>query len=336
MSSVPYRVAGLVYLFCAFIGAAAQQTSRPNVPDSPAPVPLEQVPRVPGLTSFWRGFNAGVTFSGVHDSSISWYTVATPAVSYSFSPHYSVDATATIYPSRLVPVESADRRSEHLEMDTGDVGDTAISLHAGFNPHGFHNVTTAAFTIPTGNKQEGLGAGEATYDFSNRFEGYHKQAGFLIDFGAGNSSGLFNRLLTNDYTSVGGLIHVQAGGSFWLFGSNSIQSVFYEQYPVGSQTVYAQPHMPGSGQGATYVLRGSEDNGVTTSIGIPLSDHLILSGYYSRSFQFDLDTVSVGMTYVLRSIHRTRHLSLVDRALREAESSVDDPAEQPSTTPRIF
>jgi hypothetical protein len=62
-----------------------------------------------------------------------------------------------------------------------------------------------------------------------------------------------------------------------------------------------------------------EDNGVTTALGIPLTPHIKLSAYYSRSFQQHLDTVSAGVTYVLRGTTVKRGLSMIDRALLEAE-----------------
>jgi hypothetical protein len=335
LSCVPQCVVGLSLVLFACLSASAQESNSGQAQKSPSTLQLQQMSRVPGFSTFWRGFNAGVTFSGVHDSSIGWYTVATPAISYAFSPHYSVDASATIYPSRLVPTLTSTRpRSEKLVMNVGKLGDTVVDLHAAFNPGLFRNVTTVSFTIPTGDSASGLGAGEATFDFSNHLERYHKQATFLIDFGAGNSSGLFNRLLTTDYTSVGGLVHVQAGGALWLLGSNYIQSVFYEQYPIGGQTIYAPSRYPG-GSGISYTVRGSEDNGVTTSVGIPLSDHFILSGYYSRSFQFNLDTVSTGMTYVLHGIPGFRkRLSMIDRALREAEAPVDNQQDELEMAPQ--
>jgi hypothetical protein len=63
-----------------------------------------------------------------------------------------------------------------------------------------------------------------------------------------------------------------------------------------------------------------EDNGFTTIVGVPLNDHLMLSGYYNRSLRQDLDTVSFGMTYVIRGRKR-RSLSMIDRAIREAEGA---------------
>jgi len=72
------------------------------------------------------------------------------------------------------------------------------------------------------------------------------------------------------------------------------------------------------------MVRGSklsEDNGITTSLSIPLNAHLTWSGYYNRSLRQHVDTVSTGFTYVLRGSPRNKRLSMIDRALREAEGA---------------
>ena len=64
---------------------------------------LEQVPRVPGMAAIFHGFDAGLSFTAVHDSSIGWYNLATPAISYTLSARFSADASVSIYPYRLAP-----------------------------------------------------------------------------------------------------------------------------------------------------------------------------------------------------------------------------------------
>ena len=282
---------------------------------------MEQVPRVPGVGAILRGFNAGIAFSGVHDSSVGWYTVATPAVSYTFSPHCSADASLSIYPYRLVENQNPlTAFSQRLTPALGDVSDTLVGLHATFNPRLLRNMTTASFTIPTGDRSDGLGTGKVTYDFADHLERYFKQAGFLLDLGAGDSSVLFNRLVTNNYTSLGPLAHFQAGVAVWLPGHSSIQSVAYEQLPTGNQKVYTVLGPPGfPALTVTSSSSASEDNGYTTSVGIPLAEHFTLSGYYNRSLRRRLDTVSIGVTFVLRGAPGAGRLSMIDRALREAE-----------------
>ncbi len=322
LSSVFQRLAWVLAALCACRGAEAQATEHPAAPGT---AQIAQVPRVPGVSTLLRGVNAGVTFSGVHDSSIGWYTVATPAVFCAFSSHYSADASFTLYPSRNVIrlVQSTTPGvppTEQLVLATGELSDTFIGLHGAFNLRRLRDTVTASFTLPTGNNNEGLGAGKVTYDFSDHLERSVRRASLLVDIGAGNSSGLFNRLVTNDYTSVGTLAHFQQGVVLWPFRLNSIQSVLYEQLPIGNQTIYASQGPPGSQGPAAVTGNGiGHDVGVTTSVGIPLTAHLTLSGYYNRSFEQNLDTVSMGVTYVLRGRANVKKLSMIDRALREAE-----------------
>lgn len=321
MSSALYRLAGLTLMLCAVLRAEAQQATKADSSPESSTTNLQHVPRVPGLNTLWRGLNAGVTLSGVHDSAIGWFTVATPAVSYTLTHHYSADASISIYPSRRVQnMDFETVLTDPLLLELGDLGDTFIGLHATFNPRFVRSTTTASFTAPSGDSSAGLGAGKFTYDFSEHMEHYYKRTGFLLDLGAGNSSGLFNSLVTNNYTTVGTLTHFQQGVVVWLRGHSYVQSVAYQQIPIGSQTLYINPGLPGI-PSSTVVFGSSvgRDFGVTTFVGIPLNSHTTLSSYYSRSFSQPLDTVSIGVTFVLRRSSRTGRLSMVDRALREAE-----------------
>jgi hypothetical protein len=313
-------LACLLLVFDACLCAQAQGTAQTSAAPQPEPTRLEQVPRVPGVSTLLRGFNAGVTLSGIHDSSIGWYNVATPAVSYTFSLHYSADASLSIYPYRLVQNRDPKASSgQELVPELGDAGDTFIGLHGSFNSRILSNTTTASFTIPTGDRAAGMGTGKVTFDFSDHLVRYFKQTGFMADIGAGDSSGLFNSMVTNNYTSLGPLAHLQQGIVVWLPGRNYIQSLAYEQLPFGKQTVYANPGPPNDpNHTAVSGINLGEDQGLTTSLGIPLTDHLTLSSYYSRSFSQHLDTVAVNITYVLRGVARKKKLSMIDRALREA------------------
>lgn len=322
MPSALYRLTCLFLVFSACLCAETQGTAQTGAPVLQEPARLEEVPRVPGVSTLLRGFNAGVTFSGVHDSSIGWYTVATPAISYTFSHHYSADASLLIYPYRLVWNQNPGApASQRLVTNLGDIGDTLIGLHASINTRNLWNTTTAYLTIPTGNSSNGLGAGKFTFDFSDHLERYVRKTGFLVDLGAGDSSGLFNNLVTRDYYSLGALTHYQAGIAVWLPGRNYIKSVAYEQLPIGHQTVYTTLGFPGAPSLPATSSRASEDNGITTSLGIPLTTHLMLSSYYNRSLRQHIDTVSIGVTCVLRSMPWRKRLSLIDRALREAEEA---------------
>jgi hypothetical protein len=105
------------------------------------------------VATLFRGFNAGVTFSVVHDSYLGWYDVATPAISYTFSPHYSADASVSIYPYRLAQNQrTVVPANERLIATHADAGDTLLGLHGYFSPHALQNTLTAALTLPSGNR----------------------------------------------------------------------------------------------------------------------------------------------------------------------------------------
>ncbi len=310
-------------LISAWTRAGAQDTTTQDDSSSSASAPVDVVPRVPGLERVLRGFNAGLTSSVVHDSSIGWYNIVTPAVSYTVSPHYSLDASLSIYPYRLAPNENpAATASQRLLRTYADLGDTLIGLHGYFNPHAFQHTVTASLTAPTGNREDGLGTGRVTFDVRDHIERYIHQTGFILDLGAGDSSGLFNRLVMDESSSLGPIAHFQTGVILWLPKGNYLQSVAYEQLPIGDQKIYGVVSAPGKPSQTVVTGRSvTEDNGFTTSLGIPLTSRVTLASYYNRSLRLHLDTVSVGLTYVLKGTPRRKSLSLIDRAIREAEGA---------------
>jgi len=332
-------------MICALLATAssssAQQTQAVATPSVAAtsqtepsvkPAELENVRRVPGVGSALRGFNGGVTYAGVHNSAIGWYEVLVPAVSYSFSEHYSVDASATVYLHRFVQNQSPTASSsERLVLDIGDSGDTLIGLHGVFRPHGLLDIATVSLTAPTGNRSNGLGTGRVTFDASNHLERFFGNKSLHLDLGMGDSSAVANSLLMRDYNTLGALAHFEAGASVWMRRYGFLQASAYEQLPMGSQKIYQLvPSWPGSSSSSqtTQVLISnglSEDNGLTASFGIPLNSHLLFNGYYNRSLRQSQDTVSLGMTYVIRQLPGRRRLSMIDRALREAAGLSPEP-----------
>lgn len=327
----PFSLIGVrgVLLLCVLAATAlhvlAQQSAQAAQSN---PSEMDNVPRVPGMSSLLRGINAGLTYTGVHNSAIGWYEVMVPAVSYSFSPHYSADASATIYLHRFVENQDpSTAQTERLVLDIGDSGDTLIGLHGTFHPKLFDDIATVTLTAPTGDRTNGLGTGRVTFDFSNHMAHYFGGKGLHLDLGVGDSSAVANSLLIRDYNTLGALAHVETGASFWFRRYGYVQTAAYEQLPIGSQKVYElEPTngnaAPGSGNQAAVTVTVSnglsEDNGITTSFGVPLASHLLFSGYYNRSLRQHQDTVALGITFVVRGMPGKKHLSMIDKALREA------------------
>ncbi len=279
------------------------------------------MPRVPGVATLFDGVNAGLSFSAVHNSSVGWYTVLTPAVSYTFSRHYSGDASASVYLHRMIENQDpATASAQPFVVDNASAGDTLFGFHATFLPESLLDTISAYVTAPTGDQSAGLGTGKVTFDFTNHVEHYQRQFGMLLDLGVGNSSNVFNNLVNRNYSSFGGLAEFQSGTILWLPRRTYFESVAYEQLPIGSQTVYSSVAPPGSSSPPSAAGTSfAEDNGFITYAGIPLADHFTLSGYYNRSLRRRSDTVSFSLTWVLRSSGDRKHLSMIDKAIREAE-----------------
>ncbi len=116
-------------LWCACLDA--QVTAAAGIAPARPPQNVTKVPRVPNVSLLFDGFNAGVTYSGVHDSASGWYTVASPAVSYTFSDRYSADASASMYFHRLVQnTDPATAATQPQVVEPVNAGDTLIGFHA--------------------------------------------------------------------------------------------------------------------------------------------------------------------------------------------------------------
>ena len=67
------------FLLASCVNAHAQVTAAAGIAPGRIPEKVQIVPRVPGLSTFLDGLNAGVTYSGIHSSSVGWYSATTPA-----------------------------------------------------------------------------------------------------------------------------------------------------------------------------------------------------------------------------------------------------------------
>ena len=287
--------------------AATQEQSAPVA--SPDATEQSEVPEVPGLSGLLRGFNAGVSFSGFHDSDTGWATVFQPAIGYSFSDIFAVDVTVPIYLYRLAETTATNPRPDaRLVPRRGDPGDVIFALHAQFLPPGFDFQATFSATAPTGDAVYGLSSGRPTFDLSNHLDHNFARLSPSVELGVGDSAELVNPLVTKNYTSLGPLAHFQAGVAVPLFWGLSFDASAYEQLPIGDQKIYSTVTRRGR---TTTVVTGrsvAEDNGFISALDIPIDDHTTVSGYYSHSLRLHDDIVSLGLTYVFRGNEKSDKL----------------------------
>ena len=290
-------------------GSPQPSTTQPLPPSLPGDA--QDVPEVPGLSATQRGWNAGATFSGVHDSNTGWATIFTPAIGYNFNDVFTIDATIPIYLYRLAESRSTHPRpTAQLVNQRGEPGDIVFGLHAQFIPRLFQYQLSGLVTAPTGDEAYGLTTGRVTFDISNHFERTYGRITPNLEIGAGDSTTLVNRILTKNYTSLGPLAHFQIGLGLELFRGISFETEAYEQLPSGDQKIYGP-----SRNGKATVVTGhnvTEDNGFINALDIPVNAHTTFSGYYSRSLRLRSDTTAIGITYVFRSAPVTEESSIDD------------------------
>jgi hypothetical protein len=247
-------------------------------------------------------WNAGLDVTSVHTSTTGWATLATPTVGYRFNDVFSVDAVMPIYFFRLAETQSAKPRPDAtLVIQRGEVGDVILSGHALFTPRLAQYQLTGAVAAPSGDEAYGLTSGRVTFDISNEFERTFGRFTPTLELGGGDSSTLVNRLVTKTYTSLGPLAHFQAGVATQVAPRISFEVDAYEQLPLGDQKIYTSKTRK---KVTTTVVTGhnvSEDNGFNAAFDATIDRHTVFSSYYSRSLRLHTDTVSVGITYYLRS-----------------------------------
>ena len=279
--------------------ANSASSSESSVSSSLSAAQTSAVPEVPGLSSSSSHWNAGITFSGYHESTTGWSTLAMPAVGYTINDIFSVDATIPIYLYRLAASRRLHPKPDAVLVNQrGELGDGIFALHAQFLPSAFYYQATGSFTVPTGDEVYGLTTGRVTFDVNNHFERSYRRFTPNLEIGAGDSTTLVNRDVNKTYTSLGPLAHFQTGLTVDLFRRASFEADAYEQLPIGDQKIYSAYR-----KGRPTVVTGynvTEDNGFTNALNIPIDGHTTLSGYYSRSLRRHVDTVGFGITYVLR------------------------------------
>jgi len=255
-----------------------------------------------GIIPATRGFNASLGTSSQHDSSNGWSSILTPNMAYRFNRYFSVDAGVPLYTYVNVysNVGTAAKPVDAYNTRSGAFGDLSLSFEGdtGFASIGYG--ATVALGLPSGNTNYGLGAGQVTYNINNHFD---KDIGRFtpdIEMGIGDTSALVEQRVLKSYVAVGPLAHFQAGTSIYLPWNCTFEADAYEELPLAKNLVYST-----TGKGKKKVTTSTnedpaEDNGFITSLDIPLSRHVTLSGFYNRSLRDHEDVAGFSFTFLLK------------------------------------
>jgi hypothetical protein len=255
-----------------------------------------------GIIPFAPGFNASLGTSSQYDSGGGWATILTPGIAFRFNGLLSLSASVPIYASINVEANTGTKAKPVYTSTTehGVPGDTSLAASLAAHPFLLDYNATFTLGLPSGNTAYGLGAGKPTYDLNNHFE--HSFGIFSpdIEFGAGTSSSLIRPRVRKTYTSVGALAHFQAGTSIDLPFNLSFEVDAYELLPLNSSTVYSGARS-GKKKATAASTDSAEDNGLTTSLDIPVSSRITLSSFFNRSIRNDDDVAGISFTFVLKA-----------------------------------
>jgi hypothetical protein len=265
-----------------------------------------------GIIPAVKGFNASIGTSSQHDSSSGWSSVLTPNIAYRLNKYFSADVEVPWYMYINIDANVGTKAKPVYAYSTKNsvFGDTDLSFHADAKAWKFDYNGTVSMGLPSGNTDYGLGAGQVTFNINNHFE---KRFGIFtpdIELGYGDTSSLVNQRILKSYVAVGPLAHFQAGTSIDLPRDISFEAEAYEELPLAKDLVYST-----TGKGKKKVTTSTnqdpaEDNGFITSLDIPLTRHVTLSGFYYRSLIDHDDVGGFSFTFLLKAPPREKDLLL--------------------------
>jgi hypothetical protein len=255
-----------------------------------------------GIIPAVRGFDASLTTSSQHDSSNGWSSVLEPNLAYRLNKYFSADVETPWYMYINIDANVGTKAKPVYAYSPKKsvFGDTALAAHFDATALTVDYNATVSMGLPSGKTAYGLGAGQVTYDINNHFE---KDWGLLtpnIEVGFGDSSALVDQRVLKSYVAVGPQAHFQAGVSVDLPRQISFEADAYEELPLAKDLVYST-----TGKGKKKVTTSTnegpaEDNGFTTTLDIPMTRHVTMSGFYNRSLIDHDDTAGFSFTFMLK------------------------------------
>ena len=282
-----------------------------------------------GIVPVRQGYNFSLVSSSEHDSGGGWSSILTPDLAFRFSRHLSVDFAAPTYAYFIASINTGTVAAPIYATEPRyfAMGDSTLAGHLNFGGDSLAYSFAGAIGMPTGNDTYGLTAGQVTYNLNNHFDTSFGILSPDVEIGLSDSSSLINQRLTRgrSFMTTGKLAHFQVGGSIDLPRHCSFEAEAYEELPLGSQQVFGSTkgrsgvigrgrgnqgnagrgqNGQGNSQASTTVSTSSglaEDNGLYTSLDIPLNPHLVASAVYGYSLRQQDSTAGFSFTYLLRA-----------------------------------
>jgi hypothetical protein len=269
----------------------------------------QSVPAAPSQGD--TGFTSYVEFDGTSNAEGQVYRLNS-SVGYSFTEHFGVDVGVPVYFLR----PSSSTTGTTSTTSSNGLGNPYLDLRLKFlNPTvNFGSVLTGY--VPAGDSKLGLSTGRATFDWTNHFDHSFNNLTPFLEAGLSNTVA-DTQLFLRPFTSLGMNSHFQGGASYQLGKSFNVGASGYDIQPFGQQTIFSKV-ANGQGAGSSHgkpfqnnqQVTGSSDlaydNGFSAWVGASPSPYLDLQLGYTRSIQYDLNSVSFGIgVNVGRLYHRS-------------------------------
>ncbi len=255
------------------------------------------------------GLTAYLQFGGTANSDGQVYAL-TPSVGYEFTNHFGLAAGAPVYFVRPSSSSSGSTSASGL-------GDPFLGLHLRYPNETLNFATFLTGTAPIGNSKEGLSTGRATIDWTSHIDHRIGRLTPFVEAGLANTtpdSSLFLR----PYTTLGFNTHFRGGASYAVWKFVSIGGSGYDILPSGQQTVFSRvtpvQGAGGSGQHGPPFLNTQQttgsasiahDDGFSTWIDAYPRRTVDLQLGFTRSFAYDLNSVSFNIGINLRQFYRS-------------------------------
>ncbi len=255
-----------------------------------------------GIIPALRGFNASLGTTSQHDSSSGWSSILNPNVAYRINRHFSADVGVPIYAyiSTYENVGTKARPVYAYAPEKAVLGDTFLAFHADAAPFNLDYEASASLGLPSGETSYGLGAGQVTFNLNNRIERSLSIFTPNIELGYGDTSTLVDQRIRKDYISVGPLAHFQAGTGVQLPRGLWFEADAYEELPLSQDLIYSTTTKGKKKVTTAKNIGLAEDNGFLTSLDIPLTPHVTMTGFYNRSLRDHSDVAGFSFTLLLK------------------------------------
>lgn len=279
-------VAGASVIILA-VFAAAQNSPRPAASES-------------GITAYLQ-------FGGTANPDGAVYDL-NPSLGYDFSSHFGLALGTPVYFVR--PAASTGTSA------TSGLGDPYVVVHLRYPNETLNFATFLTGTAPVGNSKEGLSTGRATFDWTSRIDHSISRLTPFVEAGISNTT-TDSSLYFRPYTTLGFNTHLRGGASFAVWKLVSVGASGFDILPSGQQTVFSRvlPAQAAAGnpqhgspflnnQQTTGSSSIAHDDGFSTWVEAFAGRTVDLQLGFTRSFAYDLNSVSFNIGINLRQLYR--------------------------------